>query len=188
VPDPAPPPPRVRTWPDPVLRVPAGPPPPPGPELHRLLDTVWRACRVHGGAGLAAPQVGVPVRVAVVDAAAVDGGRGPIELVDPRIVRTWGRQRRPEGCLSLPGLEAAVTRPRRVEVHARDRHGRPVVVRGEGLLARVLCHELDHLDGVLLLDRLPRWRRRLARWRLRRALAAAAAHSPRGRPALGSSV
>ena len=112
--------------------------------LKDLADTMYKA----EGVGLAAPQVGVLRRVAVIDI-----GDGIIELINPVITeRSEETQCGREGCLSLPGRQAIVTRPMRVTVRAQDRHGHPVTVEGEGLLARALCHEISHLDGGLYID------------------------------------
>ena len=100
-----------------------------------------------GGAGLAAPQVGVLRRVAVVDA-----GDGVIELINPEIIETSGEQTGEEGCLSCAGRWGIVTRPNYVKVKALDRKGKLRTYEGEGLKARAFCHEIDHLDGKLFLD------------------------------------
>lgn len=121
-----------------------------GPRLWMLLgdmaDTMYKA----DGVGLAAPQVGILRRVVVID---VDDDNGLIELINPVITEVseeiqCGR----EGCLSLPGRQGVVTRPKHVKVEALDRHGKPFTIEGEGLLARALCHEIDHLDGRLWID------------------------------------
>ena len=97
----------------------------------------------------AAPQVGVLRRVVVIE---VEEGK-VIELINPRIIATAGTQEEIEGCLSVPGVYKDVTRPMRVKVRAQNRKGENIVVEGEGLMARALCHEIDHLDGVVFLDR-----------------------------------
>ena len=162
--------PRIVRYPDPVLRRPADSAPPPGPELADLADLLWATCRASGGAGLAAPQIGVSRRVAVVDGGLVDHPLERILLVDPELEWQDGRQRGDEGCLSFPGLYATVTRPARISVRTSGMDGRPLAVSAEGLAARAICHELDHLDGVLLPDRLGPLSRRwfLVRYALRR--------------------
>ena len=115
-----------------------------------MIDTMYAA----PGVGLAAPQVGVGLRLFVADPSS---GRSTADLrivINPELVETVGSQREDEGCLSLPGFTAHVTRPARVVVTGLDREGTPVRVEGEGLLARVLQHEMDHLDGDLSVDRL----------------------------------
>ena len=117
--------------------------------LHRLLDDMLETMRDAPGVGLAANQVGVPLQVAVIE---VDGRI--TELVNPQIVRTGGEQLDWEGCLSIPGYVAEVTRHAKVSVKARDRHGREFRVKGTELFARALQHEIDHLNGALYIDAL----------------------------------
>ncbi len=109
-----------------------------------MLETLYAA----PGVGLAAPQVGIRRRVIVVDV-----GEGPITLVNPEIIAAEGEQLGIERCLSLPDLAGEVRRARRVVVKGRNRQGRPITVEGEDLLARVLQHEIDHLDGILFIAR-----------------------------------
>ena len=115
--------------------------------LHRLLDDMLETMRDAPGVGLAANQIGVPLRVAVIE---ID--ERVTELVNPEIVRSAGEQLDWEGCLSIPGYVAEVTRAEKVTVKARDRHGKEFRVRGTELLARALQHELDHLNGSLYID------------------------------------
>jgi peptide deformylase len=120
------------------------------------------------GIGLAAPQIGVPLRVIVID---LSGGQDPrqlIQLVNPELVEADGRQRRAEGCLSVPGLEGSPSRPARVVVKGLDPTGAARTYTASGLLARAFCHEIDHVNGLLFVDRLAPFRRELARRRLRR--------------------
>ncbi|HET7645216.1 MAG TPA: peptide deformylase [Candidatus Limnocylindria bacterium] len=115
--------------------------------LHRLLDDMLETMRDAPGVGLAANQIGVPLQVAVIE---VDGKI--TELVNPQIVKSSGEQTDWEGCLSIPGFVAEVTRAAKVTVKARDRHGREFRVKGEELFARALQHEIDHLNGALYID------------------------------------
>jgi peptide deformylase len=115
--------------------------------LHGLLDDLAHTMRDAPGVGLAAPQIGVALNVCVVE---VDDRLH--ELVNPRIVRSSGEDRDLEGCLSIPGYAAYVTRKERVWVVAQDRRGRKIKVAGSGLLGRAFQHELDHLDGKLYID------------------------------------
>ena len=117
--------------------------------LHELLADMAETMYAADGAGLAAPQVGVLKRAVVIDV-----GEGLIELVNPEIVSQEGEAISTEGCLSVPGRRGTVKRPEKVRVRACDRKGNPVEVEGEGLLAVCLCHELDHLDGVLYVDKM----------------------------------
>lgn len=117
--------------------------------LWTLLDDMADTMYENDGAGLAAVQVGILKRCVVIDV-----GEGLIELVNPEIVATEGRMVNAEGCLSVPGRRGTVERPEKVTVHAQDRKGRPIEVVGEKFLAMALCHELDHLDGVLYIDKM----------------------------------
>lgn len=132
---------------DPRLRLRGEPVDSFGRYLHGLLDDLAETMRAAPGVGLAAPQVGVALQACVVE---VEGRLH--ELVNPRIVRASGDDRDLEGCLSVPGYVAYVTRRERVWVVAQNRHGRRTKVAGTGLLARALQHELDHLDGKLYID------------------------------------
>lgn len=116
--------------------------------LHVLLDDMKETLVQANGAGLAAPQVGVLRRVAIVS---VD--EDYFELINPEIIKTEGEEISPEGCLSIPGVCGTVSRPYKVTVKAQDRYGKEYTARGEGLLARAFCHEIDHLDGILYTDK-----------------------------------
>lgn len=162
------PPREIVLYPDPVLRRPTREVERFDAELERLVADLAATMYAAPGVGLAAPQVGVGLRVAVVDAGGADGGPDLHVLVNPRLVTTEGRQSEEEGCLSIPGLTERVERPRRVTVEALDARGAAVTIAGEGLLARALCHEIDHLDGILFIDRLTGLRKELALRRLRK--------------------
>src|SRR5438046_397674 len=132
---------------DPRLRLKGQPVDSFGKYLHGLLDDLAHTMRAAPGVGLAAPQLGEPLQACVVE---VDSKLH--ELVNPRIVRSSGDDRDLEGCLSIPGYVAYVTRRERVWIVAQDRHGKKIKVAGSGLLGRALQHELDHLDGKLYID------------------------------------
>ena len=132
---------------DPRLRLKGEPVDSFGKFLHGLLDDLTDTMRHAPGVGLAAPQLGEPLQACVIEVADT-----LYELVNPRIVRTSGEDRDLEGCLSLPGYYAYVTRKERVWVVAQNRNGKKVKVAGSGLLGRALQHELDHLDGKLFID------------------------------------
>lgn len=117
-------------------------------KLHTILDDMKDTMYKAEGVGLAAPQVGILRRFCIIDV-----GEGLIELINPVIIDKSGSQTDNEGCLSLPGKFNEVTRPMKVTVRAQDRNGDNFTVTGEGLLARALCHEIDHLDGILYIDR-----------------------------------
>lgn len=117
--------------------------------LATILDDMRETMYAADGVGLAAPQIGMLRRYCVIDI-----GEGIIELVNPVIEHTEGEQEDQEGCLSFPGEYGTVRRPQKVTVRAQDRHGKSFTVTGEGLLARALCHEIDHLDGIVYKDRI----------------------------------
>lgn len=113
-----------------------------------LLDDMKETMYAADGVGLAAPQVGILKRVVVIDI-----GNGVLELINPEIICSTGEQYEVEGCLSLPGISGITERPMNVQVTALDREGYQIEVTGTGLLARALCHEIDHLDGILFRQR-----------------------------------
>ena len=124
------------------------------PEIERLIDDMIQTMYAAPGIGLAATQLGVPLRIFVVD---VSAGRNPQDLlvfVNPEFVEREGMQLEEEGCLSLPGFNATVARPGRAVVKGLDRSGQEQVVEGTGLLARAFQHEMDHLAGLVFVDRL----------------------------------
>ena len=122
--------------------------------LHMLMDDLLDTLSEAGGAGLAAPQVGVLRRACVV---MDDDTEEYIELINPSIIAQSGEQTGPEGCLSVPGKWGLVTRPNYVRVRAQDRDGKWFEVEGEGLTARCYCHELEHLDGHLYTEHIDRF-------------------------------
>ncbi len=116
--------------------------------LRDMVDTLNKA----NGVGLAAPQVGVLKRIIIIDA-----GEGLLQLINPVLKTESGQQCVPEGCLSVPGVWGEVNRPTHVVVEALDPEGKKIVIEGEGLLAQALCHEIDHLDGILFKDKVVRF-------------------------------
>ena len=118
-------------------------------KLAILIEDMIETMHDANGVGLAGPQVGILRRVVVIDAEDED-----IELVNPEIVSSEGEMINAEGCLSVPGRRGTVKRPERVTVRAQDRKGRPIEVRGEGFLTMALCHEIDHLDGIIYVDKM----------------------------------
>lgn len=112
--------------------------------LENMRDTMYEA----NGVGLAAPQIGISKRVVVIDV-----GEGLIELINPEIISAQGEDLDVEGCLSIPGVQGEVRRAAQVVVKALDRHGKEFTLTGTGLLARALQHEIDHLDGILFVDK-----------------------------------
>lgn len=141
----------VRLYGDPVLRQVATPVREITAEIKQIIadmtETMWHQV----GIGLAAPQVGLPHRILVMD----DGTGGAQALINPVIENRSGTIREEEGCLSLPGVFGVVERTKTITVRAMDADGKPVSLEATGLKARIVQHELDHLDGVLFIDRLP---------------------------------
>jgi peptide deformylase len=123
-------------------------------ELPAVLKDMWATMEARRGVGLAAPQIGLNLRLAVIDVKP-EGKSSRIVLLNPEIVALSGEQRDEEGCLSIPGVYAKVARAARARVRALDENGAPFEMSGEGLLARAFQHEVDHLDGKLYVDRLP---------------------------------
>ena len=120
-------------------------------KLATLIDDMIETMHNADGVGLAAPQVGILRRICVIDV-----GDGPIELVNPVIIKEEGEQVGSEGCLSVPGQSGIVKRPMKVTVKAQDRKGNTFEISGEELLARAFCHEIDHLNGFLYVDKVIR--------------------------------
>ncbi len=154
---------------DPVLRTPADPVASFVAVLRALVDEMFETMYHAEGVGLAAPQIGLSQRIFVIDVRDEDaplGGR--FALINPEIVEASREtDRQSEGCLSIPGLDEVVERPERVVVRGLDPEGTPVEVQADGILARALQHEKDHLDGILFIDRVSPLKRRmlLKRWR-----------------------
>lgn len=122
--------------------------------LQTLIDDMVETMYAAPGVGLAATQIGVPLRVFVIDISVGRDPKGLIDVVNPVWVEREGMQLEEEGCLSVPGFNATVVRPSRAVVKGFDRHGEPQTVEGTDLLARALQHEMDHLDGMVFIDRL----------------------------------
>jgi peptide deformylase len=156
----------IRVYPDPILRVKCKPVTVFGERLRRLAADMAETMVAAPGIGLAAPQVGVEERLALVD---LSVGEDPTQLhvlVNPEVVAESGLETDVEGCLSLPGITEKVDRPALVTVRAVSLAGEPLEISGDGWLARALAHEIDHLNGMLFSDRL----RGLRRERVRRLL------------------
>jgi peptide deformylase len=149
------------------------------PRIKQLIGDMWETMLEYNGVGLAAPQVGILKQIVVIDVSASDeeesdqqeeklekpdpnehnsprntagAGKDRYELINPKIIKAEGEFIEDEGCLSVPGITGKVKRPVKVEVHALDGSGNEVIVTGEGLLAKALCHEIDHLNGILFTD------------------------------------
>jgi peptide deformylase len=141
-------------------------------DLRRLATDMLETMYAAPGIGLAAPQVGENIRLLVIDITSGREDGHKLILVNPEVVEAEGRQREEEGCLSLPGVTAVVERPSKILVKGQDLDGNPVEIEGEELTARVLCHEIDHLDGVLYLDRISPLKRDLLKRKIRKLIRA----------------
>jgi peptide deformylase len=138
----------------PVLHRPADPVPAVTPEIRALIDDMVQTMYAAPGIGLAAPQIGEPLRIFVVDVSAGRASGELLVMINPEFVERDGMQVEDEGCLSVPGFNASVVRPARTVVRGLDRHGRERPVVATCRLARAFQHEMDHLDGTLFIDRL----------------------------------
>jgi peptide deformylase len=137
-------------------------------EVHRLLDDMIETMWAAPGIGLAAPQIAVPLRVIVVDLSVGEDPKQLIKLINPEFVEREGDQRHEEGCLSVPGYGGSPIRPARVTVKGLDPEGKEQVFTATELLARAFCHEIDHIDGLLFVDRLTPLKRDLMKRKLRK--------------------
>ena len=158
----------IRLYPDPVLRAKCREVLDLGHSFQRLVEDMIDTMHAAPGIGLAAPQVGVDLRLAVVDLSVGEDPEGLLVLVNPRIVERRGEESETEGCLSLPGITDKVERPSWILVEALDRDGSEIEIEAEDLMARAICHELDHLDGVLFTDHLRGLRRERAKRSLKK--------------------
>jgi peptide deformylase len=137
-------------------------------ELQTLAADMFESMYAAQGVGLAAPQIGIGLRLAVID---VTNGKNPeakIVCANPEIIHAEGEQREEEGCLSLPGFRGYVARPQYVTVRAQDAAGKEFEMRGEQLLARAFCHEIDHLNGILFINHLSMLKRDLIKRKIRK--------------------
>ena len=137
-------------------------------ELEELVQDMFASMYAAQGVGLAAPQIGKGIRIAVVD---VTGGKNPeakIVLANPQIIHAEGEVREEEGCLSIPGFRGYVMRPQFVTVKAQNAKGETFEIRGENLLARAFCHEIDHLDGILFIQHLGMIKRDLIKRKIKK--------------------
>ena len=138
------------------------------PELHKFLEDMFESMYAAKGVGLAAPQIGVGKKIAVID---VSNGEKPEEklvLINPKIVKTEGKQQGEEGCLSIPGFREQVRRPKRVTVRAQDAKGQEFEMTGEDLLARAFVHETDHLHGRLYITHISTLKRDLMKRKIKK--------------------
>jgi len=137
-------------------------------ELQKLCADMFESMYAAQGVGLAAPQIGLSMRLAVVDVTVGKNPEAKLVLANPEIVHSEGEQREEEGCLSVPGFRGSVLRPQFVTVRAQDATGKSYEMRGEGLLARAFCHEIEHLDGILFIQHLSLLKRDLIKRKIRK--------------------
>lgn len=145
------------------------------PELHTLIEDMFETMYEKHGVGLAAPQIGVPKRLTVIDVAGSKGGDDEEEaeperivLINPEVIGKSGKQTGEEGCLSIPGFREPVTRAKIAKVRAQDAKGEWFEITGEALLARAMLHEIDHLNGILFLSHLSALKRDLIKRKIRK--------------------
>ena len=165
---------EIKTYPEKVLKQKAAPVENIDGQLQRLIDDMIETMYAAPGIGLAAPQVGVSKSLIVIDVSRKEEEKTPlIVLINPVMKEADGEMESEEGCLSLPGYITIVKRAERVLVQGLDREGRPVQIEGEGVLCRALQHEIDHLNGTLLIDRISSIKREFFKKRFQKALSKA---------------
>jgi len=152
---------EVVKWPDPVLARPGEPVTVFDAKLKKLVDEMFESMYAAQGIGLAAPQISISQRLTVIDVSFKKNPEEKLVLINPEIIEREGKQFEEEGCLSLPEIREKVHRAAKVKVRAQDVNGDWFEVEGEELLARAMQHEIDHLDGILFIDRLSRLKRDL---------------------------
>jgi len=138
------------------------------PELHKLLDDMFESMYAAKGVGLAAPQIGIGKRIAVVDLSVGEDPEKKIVLINPEVIHREGSQQSEEGCLSLPGFREQVARPVSLTIRAQDAKGQTFEKTGEDLLARAFAHEIDHLNGRLYITHVSALKRDLIRRKIRK--------------------
>lgn len=159
---------EIREYPDPILKQKAKPVEQVGEIIQRLLDDMVETMYAAPGVGLAAPQVGISLRVIVVDASPRDENSQLMKLINPIITYAEGAISGEEGCLSIPDITGEVVRAKKISVEALDEQGKPVNFTTDTFLARVIQHEIDHLDGILFIDRLSRLKQDLIKRKLKK--------------------
>jgi len=157
---------------DPVLETPAKPVEKFDDELKKLVEDMFESMYAAHGVGLAAPQIGIPLRLAVIDVTFKEDPEAKLVLANPEIIHTAGRHTQSEGCLSIPEFRENVTRPNRVTLRAQDVRGKWFEKIGEDLLARAFLHETDHLNGKLYISHISALRRDLMKRKIRKLVKA----------------
>jgi peptide deformylase len=141
-------------------------------ELKKLIEDMFESMYAARGVGLAAPQIGISRRIAVIDVTFKEDPKAKLVLINPEVIHTEGRAKQSEGCLSIPDFREDVTRARAVTVRAQDEHGKPFELTGEELLARALQHETDHLNGKLYISHISALKRDLIKRKIRKLVKA----------------
>jgi peptide deformylase len=162
---------EVKTFPDKVLRIKAEPVVDINEDTVKLLDNMVQTMHHQKGVGLAAPQVGVSKRMIVIDTSAGEDEGMILRVINPEIIEASGEQVGEEGCLSVPGEYEPVRRAEKIKVKALSEEGKPYTIEAEGFLARVFQHEIDHLNGVLFIDRLPSFKKETVKKSIKRRIA-----------------
>jgi peptide deformylase len=153
---------------DPILEKPGAPVKKFDAALEKLVDDMFASMYAAQGVGLAAPQIGLSLRLTVIDVTAGKNPEAKIVLANPEIIHAEGEVREEEGCLSIPGFRGYVVRPQFVTVKAQNAKGESFEIRGENLLARAFCHEIDHLNGVLFIQHLGMLKRDLIKRKIKK--------------------
>jgi len=159
---------EVVKFPDPVLARPGAPVTVFDDDLRHLVKEMFESMYAAQGIGLAAPQISISQRITVIDTSFRKNPKDKLVLINPEVVETSGKQTEEEGCLSLPDIREKVQRAAKVKVKAQNEHGEWFEVDGEELLARALLHEIDHLNGILFIDRISRLKRELVLRKIKR--------------------
>ncbi len=159
-------------YPDPVLQRPAEPVTAFDSKLRRLVEDMFASMYEAEGIGLAAPQIGISKRITVIDLSFQKKPEDKIVLINPQVVAAEGKQYEEEGCLSLPEIRDKVNRAAHVKIQAQDVQGAAFEMEGDALLARAFQHEIDHLDGILFIDRISRLKRDLQLRKIRKMIKA----------------
>lgn len=160
---------EIKKYPEKILKAKALPVGEVDEKIHRLIEDMVETMYASSGVGLAAPQIGISKRLIVVDVSQKGEKMPVIALINPEILSSEGDAQAQEGCLSLPDFTANISRAEKIMVSGLDKKGKPVLIRGEGLLARALQHEIDHLDGVLLLDKVSGIKREFFKKKIKKA-------------------
>ncbi|HTS70221.1 MAG TPA: peptide deformylase [Terriglobia bacterium] len=141
-------------------------------DLEKLVADMFETMYAANGVGLAAPQIGLPLRLSVIDTTSGEDPKAKVVLANPVVIVMEGEQVQEEGCLSLPDFRAKTPRPVRATIRAQDVHGQEYTMTGEGLLARAFCHEIDHLNGKLFIQHVGRLKRESIKRRVRQMMKA----------------